>query len=101
MGLLTRYRHHLAVEASGRPGLFSKILLCFKRFWFACLFGAMLFLAYGVWVALTSDLSGGAGMALIIFPMGAALIGALGAVPYGIAQLFLSAKQRPDYNLDH
>ncbi|MGQ2975801.1 MAG: hypothetical protein ACT6QT_08955 [Sphingopyxis sp.] len=100
MDLLTRYRHHLAVEASGRSGLFSKILRYFKRFWFACLFGAVLFLACGMWVALTSDLRGGAGMALIVFPVGAALICALGAVPYGVAQLFLSAKRLPDNNLD-
>jgi hypothetical protein len=62
--------------------------------------GSIVFLAYGAWVALTSDLSGGAGMALLLFPFGAALIFAVGAVPYSIAQLFLSAKRRPERRLD-
>jgi hypothetical protein len=53
-----------------------------------------------VWVALTSDLGGGAGMALIIFPFGAVLIFAVGAVPYGVAQLFLSAERRSERRLD-
>ncbi|HET6526588.1 hypothetical protein [Sphingopyxis sp.] len=39
-------------------------------------------------------------MALIVFPIGAALICALGAAPYGLAQLFLSAKRSPDNNID-
>ena len=95
MGLLSKYRHHLFVEASGESGLFAKILRYFRTFWFICLFGAVLFLAYGVWIAFTSDLSGGAGMALIAFPVGALLICALGAAPYGVAQLFLSSRPQP------
>lgn len=96
MSLLERYRHHLAIEAAGGRGLFSRILGYFRKFWFACVFCAIIFLLFGVWVALTSDLSGGASMALIIFPFGALLICGLGALPYGLAQLFLSAKQSPE-----
>lgn len=95
MSLLAKYRHHLAVEAAGEQGLFARILRYFRTFWFICLFGAVLFLAYGVWVAFTSDLSGGAGMALIAFPAGAFLICALGAVPYGLAQLVFSSRPQP------
>ena len=96
MGFLAKYRYHLAVEAAGDRGLFARILRYFRAFWFICLIGAMLFLAYGVWVAFTSDLRGGAGMALIAFPAGAFLICALGAAPYGLAQLFLSARPLPE-----
>ena len=96
MGFLAKYRHELAVQAAGEQGLFARILRYFRAFWFICLFGALLFLAYGIWVAFTSDLRGGAGMALIAFPAGGFLICALGAAPYGLAQLFLSARPPPE-----
>ena len=89
MNFLTRYRQKLVVEGEDK-GLFARILRFFRRLWFVSIFGAAIFLAYGVWVALTNDLSGGASMALIVFPVGALVICVMGAVPYALAQLFLS-----------
>ena len=99
MGLLSKYRQHLADEAAGRSHRLRDILGYFRKFWLGCIFGGVAFMAYGVWVGLTRDLSGGAGMALIVFPVGALLLSVFGAVVYGLAQLFLSVKPAPESDI--
>ena len=96
MSLLLRYRQQLADEAAGRSHRFADILRRFRRFWLFCVSLGVAFLAYGVWVGFTADLSGGAGMALIIFPIGAILIAAAGGGVYGVAQLFLSVRENSE-----
>ena len=96
MSLLLRYRQQLVDEAAGRSHRFADILRHFRRFWLFCVGLGVAFLAYGVWVGFTEDLSGGAGMALIIFPVGAVLIAVAGGAVYGFAQLFLSVRKTSD-----
>lgn len=92
MGCLINYRRHVSGE---RPiALLLLVLKIFQVFRLVCLFLAALFLAYGVWVALTVDMGLGGSMALIIFPVGAIVISMVGVFAYGLAQLLLAPVSR-------
>ena len=93
MRLLTAYRHQLAEEAAGRSDRFKRILRALRRVWFGFCALAVAWLGWGAWYVIFGNLPDGGGMALIIFPMGALALVLVGAVPYSIGQLFLSARR--------
>ena len=90
MSFLASYRNQLVEEAAGRSHRFADILKHFRRFWYATIALAVAFLMWGVWEATTLEPNSTASMALIVFPFGAMLLIVGGAVPYKLAQLFLS-----------
>ena len=92
MKLLASYRHQLAEEAAGRSHRFADVLGYFRKFWYFTIALAVAFLAWGVWEAVTLPPNSTAGMALIVFPVGAVVLAVAGAVPYKLAQLFLSVE---------
>ena len=98
MRLLASYRHQLAEEAAGRSHRFADILKYFRRVWYATIALAGAFLMWGMWVALSLEPNSTEGMALIIFPFGALLLIVGGAVPYKLAQLFLSVDPHKGQN---
>ena len=92
MKWLNAYRHQLAEEAAGHSHRFADILSYFRKFWYFTIALAVAFLGLGVWEALSLEPDKTAGMALIVFPFGALLLVIGGAVPYKLAQLFLSVQ---------
>lgn len=80
-------------------GIDGLSLHCFRMLWFASLFAGGMLLAVAIWIEWTSAPRSGADMAPIVILFAAFLICALGAIPYGVAQLIASddKKGRDDF----
>ena len=100
MSWLAAYRRQLADEAAGRSHRFGDILRYFRVFWYVTIGAAVALSGWGIWLAMTQDLSGGKSVVLIMFLVGAIAIVLAGAVPYNLAKLFLSVTPTSGHEKD-
>lgn len=95
MSLLSAYRHQLAEEAAGRSRRFGNIMRALRLLWIMISLGGAAFAIWLVYDDLNHPYPGG-GWSLLISPAILLMAVVIGAVPYGIGQLFLSVKAKSD-----